>query len=324
MKKVSVIIPVYNQADTLSRCISSVHTQTYTNLQILLLDDGSTDHSIDLCKKEAEKDSRIEIYSHANHGVSYTRNKGIHLAKGDYIIFIDADDEIPPNYIENYVHALEYSGADIAIGSIRMIDDKGNSKLLSPPSGIYDMHDFFVIVCKEASGIYGYTPNKIYKSPFLKKNNILFNTAIAAQEDLDFALTAFSYAQKIALFGGTEYYYYHTYSKRGIPTKTLLKNMIKLYNLACSHRVEEEVANLIRDKIHNAIFTFLYQDPSMGELHSIRDLDGLDHFLKNISSANSEVLMANFLFGKRCYKIIRLYFSMRSLVKKLIGKRGGR
>lgn len=94
MDKVSVIVPIYNAEKYISECIESITCQTYKNLEIILINDGSLDNSIKICKQYAKNDDRIKLIDVENHGVSYARNKGIEEATGEYIIFIDSDDII--------------------------------------------------------------------------------------------------------------------------------------------------------------------------------------------------------------------------------------
>ena len=105
MEKITVIIPVYNVASFLERALKSITCQTYTNLQILLIDDGSTDESGKICDDWVKKDSRIQCVHQENAGVSVARNHGLDLAVGEYIMFIDADDWVEPEMIES-LHEL--------------------------------------------------------------------------------------------------------------------------------------------------------------------------------------------------------------------------
>ena len=102
-KKVSVIIPVYNVEKYIRRCLDSIISQTYRNLEIIINNDGSTDSSYEICKEYAEKDERIRVFSHANKGVSYTRNLLLSKITGDYFIFVDADDFIAKDMISSMV-----------------------------------------------------------------------------------------------------------------------------------------------------------------------------------------------------------------------------
>lgn len=113
MKKISIIIPVYNSEKYLNKCIKSVVSQSYSNLQIILINDGSTDRSLQICNKWAQKDSRIEVISQDNNGVSSARNIGLSLVKGDYIGFVDSDDFISVNMYEHLVTAAVAYKADI-------------------------------------------------------------------------------------------------------------------------------------------------------------------------------------------------------------------
>lgn len=107
MEKVSVIIPIYNAEKYIKQCIESLTNQTYKNIEIILINDGSTDNSKKICDEYRNKDNRVIVIDKENEGVSKTRNKGIELATGEYITFLDADDSINFNYIEELVKNIE-------------------------------------------------------------------------------------------------------------------------------------------------------------------------------------------------------------------------
>lgn len=112
---VSIIVPIYNADKYLSRCLTSVIIQSYSNLEIILINDGSTDSSLDICKEFAEKDKRIVLVDKINEGVSIARNTGIRKSSGEYITFLDADDWIAPNYIEHLMKPFENESIDISV-----------------------------------------------------------------------------------------------------------------------------------------------------------------------------------------------------------------
>lgn len=93
---ISIIVPVYNAEKYLNRCISSLLNQTYYNLEIILVNDGSTDNSKKICENAAKKDSRVKVTNSVNEGVSLARNKGLKRASGDYVSFVDSDDYVEP------------------------------------------------------------------------------------------------------------------------------------------------------------------------------------------------------------------------------------
>ena len=117
-KLVSVIIPVYNVEKYVDECIASVTKQIYKNIEIILVDDGSTDSSGDLCDKWAQKDVRISVIHQNNGGLSAARNSGLDMVKGDYLCFIDSDDYIKENFIESLVTAIKTEDSDIAFCGI--------------------------------------------------------------------------------------------------------------------------------------------------------------------------------------------------------------
>lgn len=115
MDLISIIVPVYNVEKYLRECLDSIVKQTYKNIEVILVDDGSTDGSGDICEEYARFDERIRIIHQENQGVSIARNNGITAANGEYVMFVDSDDWIEPDYCSiPYKHAKEY-GADIVI-----------------------------------------------------------------------------------------------------------------------------------------------------------------------------------------------------------------
>lgn len=123
-KKVSIIIPVYNVEKYIRSCIKSVIDQTYSDIEILLVDDGSTDKSGIFCDEYAACDSRITVVHQKNAGLSAARNRGISVACGDYITFIDSDDYIAPDYIERLYRGLLESNAQICICDFKKVDEE--------------------------------------------------------------------------------------------------------------------------------------------------------------------------------------------------------
>lgn len=118
---VSIIVPIYNAQDHIARCVESIRRQTYPNLEILLLNDGSQDVSLEVCKMYANVDPRIVLIDKANSGVAATRNMGLREARGKYLQFVDADDTIQPYATELLVQRAEESGADLVIAHYNRI-----------------------------------------------------------------------------------------------------------------------------------------------------------------------------------------------------------
>ena len=118
-EKITIIIPVYNVEDYLKRCLNTVVAQSYKNLEIILVDDGSNDDSLIICKEFEAKDSRIRVFSQTNQGVSAARNTGLDAASGEYIAFVDSDDYIHLNMFERLYSLINNYNADLSACFIR-------------------------------------------------------------------------------------------------------------------------------------------------------------------------------------------------------------
>lgn len=133
---VSIIIPAYNAQNTICRCIDSCLAQTYKNLEIVVVNDGSEDSTGELLNEYAEKDSRIRVFHSENHGVSSARNLGIKNADGDYFSFADADDALPRDSIQSLWDNLKKHNADISIGTLKTVKDGSDNSDLTEADSV--------------------------------------------------------------------------------------------------------------------------------------------------------------------------------------------
>lgn len=317
MKTVSVIIPVYNEEDGLERCVSSVRGQTYEALEILLLDDGSADRSGQVCQALAEKDSRISFLHHENHGVSYTRNRGIAHAEGQYIIFADSDDEMLPDMIEKYVSAAKETEADIVTGGIDIVTEGRTERIIPKGRGQIRKKDFWKLAAAETTGLFGYTPNKLYRTSFLKENHLLFREDMQAQEDLEFALRAYGHAGRIALLPYSGYRYYHRKGHRSVPPRDLLGNQITLYTQAERAGTGADVLDKLRERIGNMTYGCLFQAENGAEIKALTELDRLLRILDPALLGNMEQRMILTWFVRGRTERITAYFKVRKIIKRI-------
>ena len=152
--KVSIIIPVYNTKDYLAETLNCMLTQTYQNIEIILVDDGSSDGSNLICDEYVKIDSRLCVYHTENHGVSHARNYGLDHASGEYVMFVDSDDLVKPEYVQIMLEAALKTEADVVVcklmhGSLKSVTDFGHSKIKEPLK-----HKSF--------SIFDYRPNNYY------------------------------------------------------------------------------------------------------------------------------------------------------------------
>ncbi len=165
MDLISIIIPVYGVEDYLDRCVASVCTQTYSNLEIILVDDGSKDSCPQICDIWAGKDERIKVIHKTNGGLSDARNAGLSLALGNYIVFVDSDDMVDRGFIQGLYETMKETGSDICECGVRYIDEDDKVlRVRSYPEEIVTFSRVEAIsrLIKE-EGIYQTVWNKLYK-----------------------------------------------------------------------------------------------------------------------------------------------------------------
>lgn len=173
MRKVSVIIPVYNASNYLDKCLTSVTNQTYNDLEIILIDDGSTDNSLQICRQWREKDNRIIVMSQDNSGQATARNRGLDIATGDFICFIDSDDFINHSMIEKMLYQMISDDSDICCCGMNLVYADGKVNTVKRNPGIIRSKDAF----REALSVNGSNIglevwNKLFKAKIFK--NIRF------------------------------------------------------------------------------------------------------------------------------------------------------
>lgn len=208
MPIVSVIVPVYNAEKYIERCVDSIMGQTFKDIELLLIDDGSIDKSGILCDDIALKDKRIKVIHQENGGVSVARNRGIECSKGEWLIFVDADDWIEISMIERMLAMVEDQKGDIGICSF-YFEYKDNTKLCTIPNKQTTIKELL----KEAMQLEGIDEilcspcNKIYKKDIIEKNQIRFESDIKFGEDFIFNTRYFVHTTRIIIENTPLYHY---------------------------------------------------------------------------------------------------------------------
>lgn len=186
---ISIIIPVYNKEEYLDECIKSVVTQDYNNLEIIIINDGSHDNSEKIINAWIKKDDRIKYIYQQNRGVAHARNRGLSIAKGEYIFFLDADDMLEKNAITKLVNHAKKNSADIIIGNIIIKQDNDKIKNKAFKNIIFNeenLHSIEVIlemfvINQRHMAMAG---NKLYKLSFINKNKVRFMDKVIAEDRL--------------------------------------------------------------------------------------------------------------------------------------------
>lgn len=245
MPKVSVIIPVYNVERYLARCLDSVINQTFTNIEIICIDDASTDGSLHILDEYAEKECRLKILRNIkNLGLGRVRNIGINMARGEYILFVDSDDWIAPLTLENlydicHDNAIDIGYFDFACVYENATVEKSVSKLDGKRKGSYDdIYNgiyFFDMTFKQKDDIIGLSVCALYRTKYLRENKIYF-TQDFIHEDLFFSFKAVALAKRVRHFPVVCYFYYRNqYSITGKQPST--KNFLGVF-VAYAYLVE--------------------------------------------------------------------------------------
>ena len=215
MEKISIIVPVYNVEVYLRECIDSILKQTYTNLEIILVNDGSTDSSLDICKEYKKKHKNIMIVDKKNGGVSDARNAGLDVATGEYIMFSDPDDFYAPNSCEVLYNAIKKTGVEFVSANFAFTNNDGtpwkkpmfSDKFQETEITIEDYQkSFYLLNC----GVW----NKIFRREFIEKNKMRFEIGLPSEDDI-FITYAFMKAKKAYYIKDIVYFYRQRDIKKG-------------------------------------------------------------------------------------------------------------
>lgn len=200
--KVSIIIAAYNVEDYIENCINSILKQTYQNFELIIVDDGSKDNTLDVCKKYMQRDHRVCVYHQTNKGVGEARNLGLKKASGDYITFIDSDDIICKKYLENLLIPCIKENADISICLYQYVNEGNNyNPIITNTYKVMDV-DYKILQAK----IIGRCCGTLIRATVVK--GISFDTDLYVGEDLLFLCRCINRSNKIAITDDQLYCYY--------------------------------------------------------------------------------------------------------------------
>ena len=206
MSLISVIVPIYNSEPYLEKCLSSIKNQTYSNIEIIMIDDGSVDCSSSICEKYLKDDQRFVYIRQDNAGVSAARNHGLRIAKGDYIGFCDSDDWLEPDMYEVLYNMIEKTDADVSVISFTFNEliDSRDYKFQEKQLEVFDSERAIVEMCHGAK-FQGHLCNKLIKRELL--TDIFLREDIAIYEDMLMMCTIFDRCKKVVFCDLPKYHY---------------------------------------------------------------------------------------------------------------------
>lgn len=258
--KYSIIIPVYNVEEYLDRCLKSILNQTYSNYEVIIVNDGSPDNSDNIIKSYEKEDKRFKGYKKVNGGLSDARNYGLKYATGDYLIFIDADDYIENNYLEKVNDVLERNkDIDVLKFKIKLVDEGGNLIRMENglnKEGVTSFEELVKLEFLEPAWSY------VYKLSFWKENNFTYLKGMIHE---DFGLTP------EILMKANKIYYLNSY----------------LYNYV--QRNGSIMSSNNKEKLHKKAYDMLYQYDRLIKINYNKDTKVYKSFLANalISKTNT-------------------------------------
>jgi len=327
---VSIIIPIYNAENNISKCIGSILKQTYSNIEVLCINDGSKDKSKEILEEYQKKDKRIIIINKNNSGVSDTRNLGISRSKGDYVMFIDADDYIEKNYIKEMIKIANKYECDHVISGYTEVNNNQKKE-----KTIYrDKEETFDITypkeINNAFKTFEFNPcwKQLISRKLLLKNKIKFNKEIKYGEDMLFSLECYVKSKKTMYLKNFGYYYtinetsvmrkkdIESHKKYYSDNKLTTELIIKNYNLTQENIQSLYFKTLV---IFNNICTRVIK--SQNNYKSVKKIISEERKLYNkifkqykISKYGTK--KQKILFSLLKYKMFLLYYMIKKLVIK--------
>lgn len=294
---VSIIIPVYNSSERLEACLDSIVAQTYETIEVLIVDDCSTDGSLEICRAYEARYPYVHVFTKANEGVSAARNYGMSKAAGEYIQFADSDDQLKPDACRQLVYRMEQDNSDLVIGGYYNEKEQRDNTY---PDTVFESRDAFIKEFPELfTGLFLHVPwNKLYRRRALTAK---FPENLSKGEDLLFNLQVFSQVSKISMLSQSVYEYHN------------------VSDSSLSFRFREDAME-IEERLYLATEKFYVENGGSNPLF-------LDQFYLDAVKSKFYALLGKSGFGrKKCCAVIRDWLqkdSIRQLYikRKLFGNK---
>ncbi len=334
---VSIVIPVFNAEKTIYNCINDVLNQTFKNFEIVIINDGSTDNSLQICNDFALRDERIKIFSNMNHGVSYSRNYGIKKSQGRYLVFVDSDDRCPNTMLETL---LKFNNGEFVLSNI---SDYYKNSLHSENDiyayeGQYLLSEFLekVFVFNNIKHFTGAIYAKLFDLLIIKNNKIFFDENLNYAEDFLFIVTYLKFAPKIKIIPITTYHY-TIYVKNSLTQKNfhntdvynfwkqrvyVYKKYEELMSSFCRNYINIEAKTkelfyeFLISSIKMACYTLRYKD-ALNCIKTIQDEIYNQNIIYRLDNPNWIIKK----FKNRNFKTLYISLKIRYLLKKLFVRR---
>ncbi len=312
---ISVIIPVYNTQQYLKQCIDSVINQTYKNLEIILVDDGSTDDSPKICDEYTLKDNRIKVIHKQNGGVSSARNAGLKIAKGDYIGFVDSDDFIAPDMYETLCRELISTNTDLVICNWYIECDKWIENTVFPKEKVLTIQEAVKYLYRSSS-----VCTRLFKKNTIE--NIFFNEKIGFGEDRLFYLEVYNKINKISCCPSAKYYYRKNLNSttNANEIKENFIPFIDVLDLEINYAKQNNLIDLAK-RLYSIQLSCSTRWLGLIALTKYPNIESKKYLLKFVRKNLFNFLKTDAKLSKKCFIIIAcINFNLASKIYRLIVK----
>ncbi len=293
--EVSIVIPVYNMSKCLSQTLDSLISQTYKNIDLICINDGSTDDSLAILNSYAERDGRIRVYSQKNAGQGQARNYGLSLAQGDYVMLLDADDLYDAQFVEKMVKRADETEADIVVCRCNELDDstgrmrralwtaKAEQIPVKDPFNVNDMADYIF------TAFVGWPWDKLYKRSFLEAHDLRFPD-LENSEDLHFVFLALVKASRISFLD--EVLITHRIGRAGSVSNSRKKAPLAFYDAICLLKSELRKDEALYQKLQWGFLNWAF-DYAIWNIESMADQEAKAQVLREMAYGRLEELELN-------------------------------
>lgn len=346
MPEISIIIPVYNCEEYIEETLNSIQNQTFTDFEIIAVDDGSTDNSAQIIEQCAKKDSRIHLIKQENAGVSCARNKGMEFCCGEYIAFCDADDLYLPNTLQTLINAIKKNGCDwiisgyervyfketennrIPVRTVRCSKDKINyhsrEEIVNNLKSITELNNII------SPPLFNTLWNKLYKTSVIKDNNILFPQKVPMGEDYRFNLSYLNKISSLAIIEDTVYLYYinnqsatFRFRESDFDIRSETIKLTKKFFEENGYEISEDI-DLSFIKIVYSMFANMYLKSNKNThaenkafFNKVINTAEIDEAIKNCSPKSLYVKFSVLLLKTHCYPLIMAFSYFLYLLRKI-------
>lgn len=323
---VTIIIPVYNAEKYLQRCIDSLRAQTYANIEMIFVDDGSPDQCSQILMQAAQQDARIRVFSQKNAGPSAARNLGLDHCTGKYVMFCDSDDTVEPTWTEKMVGAIQEHPDALVTCGFRRLDELGNvMKIHAMLPGVRDKKEYFQYYY---SGLAGAMWNKIYRKSIIQNSNLRLDVNLRHAEDAMLNLDYLDCVKEIFILDETLYNYYTYYSVNTLSSKV---NYWQLKMIFCKRAAYIEPKYI--DQYNKEFFFFAwseikdtFQNKALSTEKQVKHVQQIvaDHTFQELLKAYGEELFDRYsrwmlrIRAVRCFWLIQKIHQWKNDFKRKV------